>query len=196
MCDAIAGRFVVLADGGKVTAIDTTALAGGDRGNGDDPDNGDDFYRTGPRVGFDVPGTARLPAAAGGDSLAVVSDTEYGRVPSAVAHNPYLVSYWFDDLDAEVDHTATGADPHTEAPQYLTVAGARSGRTLTSAVFTSPIINVSLLPTGHTLVFIQDERIHIVDPGKTVGPRLTLRIRGGTVHGTGSPDGPGLCIQP
>ncbi|WP_453985090.1 hypothetical protein [Brevibacterium casei] len=148
--EATAGRFVVTATGGRLTS---TAVwgAGAARGGGS---------VGGSTVTVTVPGIVDLPAVAGGDVLAVISDTSGGRQPWLTAHNPYLFSRWFDSLGEDAGSTSSESRP--PGPQYLTVIDATTGKERSSTLFTSPITYFTVLPGGQTFAATEDGKIRVV----------------------------------
>lgn len=161
--DATAGRFVLSGDGGRVRVSDTE--------DGTDPESS--------RLEVEVPGEVRLPAAAGGNVLAIVSDagasneggsgadssdagavtsdTDEGALPPFLAHNPYMLSRWFGTPGEDAATSSTAG-----APQFLTVVDATTGRELSSTVFTSPITGFTVAASGQTIVTTEDGTVHSV----------------------------------
>lgn len=161
--DATAGRFVLSGDGGRVRVSDAE--------DGTDPASS--------RLEVEVPGEARLPAAAGGNVLAIVSDaggsdeggsganssdagavtsdTVEGALPPFLAHNPYLLSRWFGTPGGDAAKSSAAG-----APQFLTVVDATTGRELSSTVFTSPITGFTVAAAGQTIVTTEEGTVHSV----------------------------------
>ncbi|WP_434965314.1 hypothetical protein [Brevibacterium casei] len=156
--DATAGRFVLSGDGGRVRVSD--------REDGTDPATS--------QLEVEVPGDVTLPASAGGNVLAIVSDagasneggsgadavtsdTDEGALPPFLAHNPYLLSRWFGTPGGDA---ATSSAAGT--PQFLTVVDATTGRVLSSTVSTSPITGFTVAAAGQTIVTTEDGTVHSV----------------------------------
>lgn len=156
--DATAGRFVLAGDGGRVRVSDTE--------DGTDPESS--------RLEVKVPSDVTLPASAGGNVLAIVSDaggsdegssgadavtsdTDEGALPPFLAHNPYLLSRWFGTPGGDA-----ATDSAAGAPQFLTVVDATTGRELSSTVFTSPITGFTVAASGQTIVTTKDGTVHSV----------------------------------